>query len=259
MEIRYANGTVFRLNIRHTQGLVSVISSALLQDTRTSDIGINRLAVLGEVIMPEFLVFCLAFRVLSFLEIADQNFLERSQRFRIFRAEAVVAIQLHNIVHHDDKTRRVYQTMIDVDIHTVISFRHAYHRNLNHRNIRVIEFFESLLLQVSVRFFHGHVRQVQIRNFPVVPICDILLYISIFIRCRKTEAKAFVTLELVLDASFEQIEINLKLQTGKDADVAATLGTCLPYGQILQHLSYVQGIKCFFHLVPPIVLYQLLL
>ena len=138
-----------------------------------------------------------------------------------------------------------------MDVHSVIAFRHFDHGDLYHGDLRLIELLIGLFLQKSVGFPHGEVGEIQERDIPVIPVRDILLYEPVFIGGREPQTEALIAPELVLDASLQKVEINLCLQTGKNADVAAALRAGFPNGQILQHLADIQGIKFFVHRFPP--------
>ena len=231
-----------------------MIFPAFLQNAEARDIGINRFTILRQILAPEFLVFRLALFVLALFQIADQDFFEGSERLRIFRPESVMAVKLHNVVDHHDKTGGIDKTVIDVDVHSIVAFRHLYHRDLHHGNLRLTELFIGLFLQKSVGFPHGAIGEIQERDIPVIAFRNVLLYIPVFIRGSESKPKALIAPVLILNTSLQKIKIDLCLQTGKDTDVAAALSAGLPDGQILQHLTHIQWIKLFLHVIPPFFL-----
>ena len=251
MEVRNTNGAVFCLHIRCAEGLVPVRSPALLQNSGAFNVGINWFAVFRQVIAPEFLVLGPALFVLCLFQIADQDFFEGSEGLGIFRAETIMAVKLHNVVDHHDEAGGINEAVVNMDIHSVVAFRHLHHGDLHHGDLRLFELLIGLFLQKSVGFLHGEVGEIQEGNIAVISFRNVLLYIPVFIRCSKPETKALVTPKLVLNASLQKVKINLCLQTGKNTDIAAALSASFPDGQILQHLTYIQGIKFFLHRFSP--------
>ena len=146
MEVRHTHGAVFCLHICRAKGLVPVCSAALLQNAGALDVGIDGLTVFRQVIAPEFLVFGPALFILHLFQVTDQNFFEGGEGLGILGPEAVMAVKLHNVVDHDDQTGGIHQTVIDVDIHTVVAFRHLHHGDLHHGDFGLVELLIGLFL-----------------------------------------------------------------------------------------------------------------
>ena len=93
-----------------------------------------------------------------------------------------MAVNLHDVIGVDNQGGGVGEAVVDVDIEAVVAFRHLHQDNVNHRPVRFVKLFISLVLEDSIRLSHGHAGQVQERNIPVVVVHHILLNISVFVR-----------------------------------------------------------------------------